>query len=176
MSTTGENFVCQGGFQMYNTFLKLMFEYSCLHFSTTTFPHPTHPHLPPSILPHFPTLALSMGPLYMFIYDPFPSFPHYFPPPPPLYNLDLKEVRGDKKTCTKKKKKRKERKKERKIDRYKGKKKGKPPRPVVKSKDYFEPTFSIPISVGTLTNYSASLSLSPENKDNMIHPVMPDIS
>ena len=38
-----------------------MFEYSCLHFPTTPFPHHTHPHLPPSILPPngCPTPALA---------------------------------------------------------------------------------------------------------------------
>ena len=40
----------------------LMFKYSCLPFPTTTFLCPTHPHLPPSIIP---PLALSMGPLYI---------------------------------------------------------------------------------------------------------------
>ena len=40
-----------------------MFKDRCPHFPTTTSPHPTLPHLPPSILPH---LALSVGPLYMF--------------------------------------------------------------------------------------------------------------
>ena len=32
-------------------FFKLMFEYSCLHFPTTTFPCPTHTHLPSLIPP-----------------------------------------------------------------------------------------------------------------------------
>ena len=35
-------------------------------------PHPTHPHLPPSNLP---PLALSMGPLYMFLDGPPPIIP-----------------------------------------------------------------------------------------------------
>ena len=30
------------------SFFLLMFKYSCLHFPTTTFPCPTHPHHPPS--------------------------------------------------------------------------------------------------------------------------------
>ena len=30
-----------------------LFEYTCLHFLTTTLPNPSHPHLPPSILPCF---------------------------------------------------------------------------------------------------------------------------
>ena len=34
-------------------FFKLLLKYNCLHFPATTFPHPTHLHLPPSILPHF---------------------------------------------------------------------------------------------------------------------------
>ena len=40
----------------YDLFLflfQLLFKYSCLHFSAATFPCPTHPHLPPSILPVF---------------------------------------------------------------------------------------------------------------------------
>ena len=46
-----------------------MSEYGCLHFSTTTFLHPTHAHLL-SLIP--PPLAPSMGPSYIFIYVPFP--------------------------------------------------------------------------------------------------------
>ena len=49
-----------------------MFKYSCLHFPTTIFHHPTsHPQL-------YPPLALSMGPLYMFLANPFPSLHVYF--------------------------------------------------------------------------------------------------
>ena len=33
------------------SFFLLMFEYNCLHFTTTTFPHPTHTHLPPNPTP-----------------------------------------------------------------------------------------------------------------------------
>ena len=29
----------------------LLFKYSCLHFPTTSFHHPTHPHLPPQFCP-----------------------------------------------------------------------------------------------------------------------------
>ena len=43
----------------FNHFL-LLFDYRGLHFPTTTFPHPTHPHLPPSILP-----SLWLGPFLM---------------------------------------------------------------------------------------------------------------
>ena len=46
--------------------LLLLFKYSCLHFLATSLPRPTHPHLPPSVLP---PLALSMRPLYMFLDD-----------------------------------------------------------------------------------------------------------
>ena len=59
-----------------NVFFLLLFKHSGLHFPATTFPHLSHYHLPPSILP---SLALSMGPLYMFLDDPFPSFPCYLP-------------------------------------------------------------------------------------------------
>ena len=37
---------------VFSSFL-LLFKYICLHFSTTTFPYSTHPHLPLSILPQF---------------------------------------------------------------------------------------------------------------------------
>ena len=51
----------------------------------------THHHLPPSILP---PSTLSMGPLYMFFDDPFPSFLSpslscYHPPSPPLVIVSL---------------------------------------------------------------------------------------
>ena len=52
----------------------LLFKYSFSIF-TPTRPHtPPHPHLPPSNLP---PLALSMGPLYMFLDGPFPISPPY---------------------------------------------------------------------------------------------------
>ena len=54
----------------------LLFKYSCL-------PHPTHPHLQPSILP---TLTLSMGPLYIFLYGSSPFLPCC---PPPLWLLSV---------------------------------------------------------------------------------------
>ena len=57
----------------------LLFWYSRLHFPTTTTHRPTHPRLPPSNLP---PLALSMGPLYMFIDGPSSIFPHCSSPPP----------------------------------------------------------------------------------------------
>ena len=47
----------------------LLFNCSCPHFPLITFPRPTHPHLPHSILPL--QLSLSMGPSYMFLDDPF---------------------------------------------------------------------------------------------------------
>ena len=53
--------------------------FSCHHF-----PPPTHLHLPSSILP-----KLSMGPLYMFLDDPSPSFPHFSPPLSPLVTVSL---------------------------------------------------------------------------------------
>ena len=42
----------------------LLFKYSCLHFLPTTPPHPSHPHLPPSILAPFGFVYVS------FIYVP----------------------------------------------------------------------------------------------------------
>ena len=55
-----------------------MFKYSCLH-SPPHFPHPSHPHLPPSILPPFS--SLSMHPLYMFLDNPLspPTSPSHLP-------------------------------------------------------------------------------------------------
>ena len=51
----------------------LLFKYGCFHFPPTTLPRLTDPHLPPSILPLF---GFSMGPLYMSLDNPSPSFPH----------------------------------------------------------------------------------------------------
>ena len=45
---------------------------------------PNHPHLPPSILT---PLALSMCPLYMFLDNPSPFFPHYLPPLSPVVTV-----------------------------------------------------------------------------------------
>ena len=56
----------------------LLFTYSCLHFPATTF---TPPPIPTSHPQSYPPLALSMDPLYMFLDDSFPSFPHYYLPP-----------------------------------------------------------------------------------------------
>ena len=50
-----------------NSFLKhvlLFFNYSCSRFPPISFPFPTHPSLPHSLLP---PLSLSMGPLFMFL-------------------------------------------------------------------------------------------------------------
>ena len=55
--------------------------FSCLHFPATTFPLPTHPHLPPSILP---ALALSL-----FLDDTSPSFLYYPRLPSPLVTINL---------------------------------------------------------------------------------------
>ena len=58
-------------------------------------PHPSNPpqlNPPPSPTSHppfFPPLALSVGPLYMFLYDPSPSFLHYPPLPSPLVTVSL---------------------------------------------------------------------------------------
>ena len=58
----------------------LMFEYSCLHFLITTFPHPTHTHLSPSIPP---CLGSVHGSLIHVNLHPFPFFPMLFPFPLP---------------------------------------------------------------------------------------------
>ena len=68
----------------------LLFKYSCLHFPPplpSAPPIPTsHPSLPPThILPPF---ALSICPLYRFLDDPCPIFPHY-PFPTPLWLLSV---------------------------------------------------------------------------------------
>ena len=63
-----------------------LFKYSCLHFPPISPPSPTHLHLLPSILP---PLTLSMGPLYMFLDDLSPIFPHYFSLPSPLVTVSF---------------------------------------------------------------------------------------
>ena len=57
-----------------------MFEYICLHFSTTSFPYPTHLHLPTSVLPPF---GLVHGSFIHVHLQPFPVFPLIFPSPLP---------------------------------------------------------------------------------------------
>ena len=64
----------------------LLFEYSCLYFPTTISPAPPTPTSHPQ---SYHPLALSVGPLYMFLDDPFPSFPCYLPPPSPLVTVSL---------------------------------------------------------------------------------------
>ena len=62
----------------------LLFKYSCLHFLPTTPPHPSHPHLPPSILAPFGFVHVS------FIYaldGPTPISSYY--PPPSLWLLSV---------------------------------------------------------------------------------------
>ena len=51
-------------------------------FSHHQFPYIIHPQ-------SIHTLALSMGPLYMFLDDPSPSFPHYPSLPSPLVTVSL---------------------------------------------------------------------------------------
>ena len=68
-----------------------IFFYCCSRTVVPIFPPPLSP-APPTLTSHppsFPTLALSMGPLYMFLDDPFPSFPYYPPPPSPLVTVSL---------------------------------------------------------------------------------------
>ena len=57
-----------------------MFEYSCLHFPTNTFPRPIHTHLPPSIPPAFGSIHGSLIHVHL---RPFPFFPTLFPSPLP---------------------------------------------------------------------------------------------
>ena len=53
----------------------------CSNVVVSIFPPPlsSTPPTPTSHLQSFPSLTLSMGPLYMFLDDPFPSFPCYLP-------------------------------------------------------------------------------------------------
>ena len=51
-------------------------------------PHPPAPPTPDSPQ-SYPTLALPMGSLYMFLDNPSPSFPHYPPLPAPLVTVSL---------------------------------------------------------------------------------------
>ena len=84
MPSVLQNFENSFSFLFFLFFL-LLFKDSCLHFPATIFLHPTHCYHPPSTLP---PLALSMGPLYMFLDDPSPFFPHY-PLPAPLWLLSV---------------------------------------------------------------------------------------
>ena len=49
--------------------------YCCSNTVISTFRHP----LPPLTFSPPPTLALAVGPLYMFLDNPLPSFPYYLP-------------------------------------------------------------------------------------------------
>ena len=63
----------------------LLFKYSCLHFPLITPSHRTLHPTPQS----YPSLALSMGPLYMFLDDSSPFCLHYCPSPFPLVTVSL---------------------------------------------------------------------------------------
>ena len=63
---------------IYLLFTFIIFNYSCLHFPSITLPHPIHPHLPPSILPH---LGFVHG---SYIHDPSWLFPFISPLLPTL--------------------------------------------------------------------------------------------
>ena len=52
-------------------FFLLLFKHSCLHFTPMTLPHPTHPHLPPSVLSLFGFVHGS------FIHVPWQPFPFF---------------------------------------------------------------------------------------------------
>ena len=62
-----------------------MFKYSCLR-SPHHYPHPTHSHYPPSVLP---PLAFSMVTLYMFLDEPSPISPNCPSTPYPLFTVTL---------------------------------------------------------------------------------------
>ena len=64
----------------------LLFKYSRLHCPATTFPLPTIPTSHPQ---SFPTLALSMGPLNMFLDHASPSYLCYCTPHSPLVTVSL---------------------------------------------------------------------------------------
>ena len=79
--------LCHFPFIFLNLHIYLLFlEYSCLHFPLLLFPAP---HTPTSYPQPFPTLDLSMHPLYMFLDNSFPSFSHYLPPSSPLVIVSL---------------------------------------------------------------------------------------
>ena len=68
------------------TYFLLLFKYCCLHFTPTTSPHPSHPHLPPLI-----PISL-LGFVHVSFIDvpenPSPFSPHN-PLPPPLWLLSV---------------------------------------------------------------------------------------
>ena len=67
-------------------FFLLLFKYSYLHFSPSTF---STPPIPTSQPQSYPTMALSRGPFHTFLDDPSPSFPHYLPSLFPLVIVSL---------------------------------------------------------------------------------------
>ena len=73
-----------------NLFIYFLFFYcSSTLVSISPPPHPPVPPTPTSYPQSFPPLALSMGPLYMFLDDPFPSFSCNCPPLSPLVTVSL---------------------------------------------------------------------------------------
>ena len=64
----------------------LLFKCSCLHFTPTTVPCSSDPHLPPSILTPF---GCVLGSFIRFLDAPSPSFPLYPPSPSPLVTVSL---------------------------------------------------------------------------------------
>ena len=78
-------------FIMFFFFLFNHFFYCCSNTIVSIFPPPLSP-APPILTYHpqsSPFLAFCMGPLYMFLDNPFPSFPHYLPPHSPLVTVRL---------------------------------------------------------------------------------------
>ena len=71
---------------LYIYMLLLLFKYSCLHFPTITFLCPTHPHLPPLIIP---PSGFVHGSFVHVPWWPFPFFPHYPSPRSPLVTVSL---------------------------------------------------------------------------------------
>ena len=74
------------------SFLFFFFLNWCLSTVISTFTPPPLSPVPPTTTSHpqsFPLLALFMCPLYEFLDDPSPSFPHYFPPSSPLVTVSL---------------------------------------------------------------------------------------
>ena len=69
--------------------LILLYCYSSTVVSIFTPPHSLYPKHPTYHRHSFPPLALSMGPLHMFLHDPSPSFPCYCPLPFPLITVSL---------------------------------------------------------------------------------------
>ena len=81
----------QRNFYFFAHFFLFYFIFCCSNTFVTIFSPPLSP-VPPTPTSHpqsYPSLALAMGPLYMFLDDPSPSFLCYPPLPSPLVTLSL---------------------------------------------------------------------------------------